>query len=129
MAKPKKGTTFLGPNKGLTTLGDRVYAYGGLIAVDATEKDLLNFTTGAEALFCKAQFNYAQLTSESFFYRVYFNDTLVQGYITSHSAQYTSPDNLIPIIIPPLTRVKLTAQNVSDNNARSQIVSITGKVI
>jgi len=129
MAKQKHAATFLGTQLGLSFVGDRVYAYSGSIAVDGTEKDLLNFTSGAKALSCNVQFNYVQGVTEDFFYKIYFNDTLVQGYLTTHLAQYTSPDNLIPIIIPPLTRVKLTATNVTDNNARSQIVSITGKVL
>jgi len=129
MAKEKQIATFLGTQLGLSFVGDRVYAYSGSTSVDGTEKDLLNFTSGAEALACNVQFNYVQATTEDYFYKIYFNDTLVQGYLATHSAQYTSPDNLIPIIIPPLTRVKLTAANVTDNNARSQIVSITGKVI
>ena len=128
MAK-KQIATFLGPNKGLSVVGNRVYAFSGAIGVDGTEKDLLNFTTGDDLIPCTIQFNYVQAATEDFFYRVYFNNQLVQGYLTTHSTQYTSPDNLIPIIIPPLTSVKLTAQNVDDNNERTQLVSITGKVL
>jgi len=129
MAKQKHAATFLGTQLGLSFVEDRVYGYSGSIAVDATQKDLLNFTTGAKALSCKVQFNYVQVTSESYTYRIYFNDTLIQAYTVRHAEEETSPDNLLLIIIPPLTRVRLTAQNGDDNNARRQIVSITGKVL
>ena len=58
MAKQKHAATFLGTQLGLSFVEDRVYGYSGSISVDATQKDLLNFTTGAKALSCKVQFNY-----------------------------------------------------------------------
>jgi len=102
----------------------RAYAFSGVKSINGTEATLLEFETNTEYLDAIIQFNYVQAVSENFFYRIYFNDTLVQGYLTGDSSIYTSPDNLIPIIIPPFTAVKLTAENVTDNNARVQLVSI-----
>jgi len=113
---------------GLNYIGNRVYAFSGSIAVDATEKDLLNFTTGKGAILCNIQFNYIQVTSEDFLYKVYLNDILVQGYSVSHS-NLEAQSTVIPLIIPPFTTVKLTAQNTTDNNARNQLVTLTGKIV
>jgi len=104
----------------------RCYAFSGVISVNGTETQLMEFDTNTEYLDAIIQFNYVQAVTEDYFYKIYFNDIIVQGYLATHSAQYTSPDNLIPIIIPPFTNVKLTAENVTDNNARNQLVSIKG---
>jgi len=109
---------------------DNKHAYGfsGSIGVNATEETLLEFKTNSEYLDAIILFSYVQAVTENFFYKIYFNDILVQGYITTDSAIYTSPDNLIPIIIPPFTNVKLRAINSTDNNIRQQLVSIKAKV-
>jgi hypothetical protein len=107
----------------------RCYAYSGEVSVDDNETALLEFKTNTEYLDGLIQFNYIQVTSENFSYKVYFNDIVVQGYTVTHAIENTSPDNLIPIIIPPFTAVKLTAVNIEDDNSRGQIVSFTGRAI
>ena len=42
----KQLATFLGPNKGLVTLGDHCYAYSGSFVASTTSTTRLLFTTG-----------------------------------------------------------------------------------
>jgi len=59
MAKTKLGSnaTFSGPQKGLTVIGRRFYAYSGNIPASGASVEYLNFSTGKDIYLGTLQFN------------------------------------------------------------------------
>ena len=106
------------------------YAYSGVHDIGDTETNLLLFSTESFYLKGTVQFNYVELNGYHFRYRLYLNNVIVQGFVepSGSSGDPNATLNLIPIIIPPFTIVKCTAQNLTDATLQQQVCSITGKV-
>jgi len=107
----------------------RCYAYSGVMGVTNTEKTMIQFQTNSEYLIAKVLFSYVDNDTEDYRYRIYFNDVVVQAILQGRKDYDFSYEYAVPMIIPPFTDVKLTAQNVDNANERSQLVSLTGKAI
>ena len=108
----------------------RVYAYSGIVSVNGTETDLINSETGTYYCIMKVAFGSGVIVDDTddFTYRIRFNGEIIWQHTQDHSdAQYTWPSTL-HIIIPPYTRVRLTAENTTDNTSHNQIVTMTGRV-
>ena len=125
------GGSFTGAGESLEIVGDFGYATSGIIAVGSAgvgaESNLLNFRTGNFILESVFQFHFGEVTTEDFQYKIYLNDTEICQYVVGDRIGET-PDNVIPVIIPPYTEVKATAANMTANNNRSQSVIVTGKL-
>ena len=126
MAK-KNIATFLGPNKGLSISGEYAFAYnGGDVA--GTELTLLEFTTGKYTLVGSWQgYYYESPYGEDFRFVLYLNGAKVEAFTTEASIRGTSR-SLLEVIIPPLTRVKITSENVTDTTAREMLTSLTCRI-
>jgi len=114
--------------KSLNYIGQHVYGYSGEITVDNNETNLLDFTSGKEYLVCKVQFSAAHSSGDDYVFRIRFNGIVVQRYITISAFSESDPNQPLYMIIPPLTSVQCSAQNVSDTSSNNQIVAITGKI-
>ena len=129
MAK-KRIATFLAPNKGLSVAGDHAYAYSGAIALDNTtnENTYLLFTIGNYYFVGTMLANNLDEgdASDDMVYAIYFNGQQVQGYRAYHP--YTEPDNVVPLIIPPNTEVKITCRDLTQASTIKNIVSLAGRV-
>ena len=125
----KQIATFLAPNKGLSIVGSHCYAYSGVIAIPNSEIVMLDFHTGKEYIVCKIQFNMpSATTNDDYLYKVYFNGSVVQSYVIGEVNDRAKPDSIIHMVIPPLTHIQCSAENITDVNALNQIVSIIGRV-
>jgi|TARA_R110000823_G_scaffold209147_1_gene339397 hypothetical protein len=121
--------TVTGNSLQFTNDNKRCFAYSGVNAfVDNTETTLLEFETLDSDLDGTVQFNMVQDTADDMFYRIRINDIVVMGYLTIGAQQGTDANNVIPIIFPPYSRIKLTAQNASTTGTRSNICAFVGKV-
>jgi len=107
------------------------YAYSGAVGVAGDEKDLCNFDTNSEYLEAKILFRYAGTGSEgdNYSYRVRFNDILIIAYLTDHSLVQYQNNVLIPVIVPPFTNVRLTAENITDTSTHDQAVIFVGRAV
>ena len=133
MAKTNLGSnaTFTGTGKHLTYLGDSwCYAYSGEIATADSEVTYLLFQSGKGIIKGAVQFNATNELAQEFRYRIYFNGIEVQSYLAGNNAPdyRAKPDAIIPLIVPPLTEVKLTAINLDDSVSGTQICSFIGRV-
>ena len=125
----KQIATFLAPSKGLSTLGSHCYAYSGIVSVDDTETFMLDFHSGKKYIVCKIQFNLPAITGDDYLYQVYFNGNVVQSYNSQEALGTGSkPSTVIRLIIPPLTHVQCSADNVADSSSNDNIVSLIGRV-
>jgi len=122
--------TITGQDLQYTQDNQRCFAYSGLIEVDNTETTLLEFTTHSATLQVKIQFNINEPgAGEAYQHQIYFNDIVVQGYLSPGGSDTTGrPDIAIHLIIPPFTKVKTTSDNIQDSASRKCIVSVTGRV-
>jgi len=121
----KQIATFLGPNKGLSIVGDYFYAYSGIVSINNVETTLLEFQTPKIICVGSWRGDYYTDDSDDIRFVVLFNNQIVS------SATFTSnkpPVDFYHIIIPPLTAVKVTAQNITDTSAQDVLVSTTGRV-
>ncbi len=112
---------------GIRYIGDWVYAYNSL-SIGTTETSLLEFTSGSGLIVAQIQFNKTNEDGDDFLYQVYLNDETVSGWVNFYGATGTSINNITQVIIPPLTKVKCTADNVAGGSARPINCGLTGRV-
>jgi len=111
----------------LRTVGNYCYAYSGVVGVDA-EKTLLEFNSGALLIRSRSQAGYPNTSGDDFTYRIYFNNIVVYAFTSGGSNPHHEVDTWIDLIVPPFTRVKLTAENLDTGNERDQCFIFTGRL-
>jgi len=106
------------------------YAYSGVVAVDNTLTNVLEFNTNSEYLIVGIQFFKDSVTSENYEYKVIMNDVIiVHGEWTSPLEDNPNIPFPIELIIPPFTKCAVTLQNLSDTASRNWSTTLIGKVI
>jgi len=129
---PKHIGTFLGTSKDLIYIGDYVYAYAKPIAVAGTELTLLEASTGSGIIKCEVVFQFATQGNQDFQYRIYLNGINVfNQFMDNNTGTGDMKSNqlfAIPLLIPPRTTIKCTAENVTATDSESQAVMLVGRV-
>ena len=116
----------------LNYIGEHAYAYSGAIDVDDNATSLLKFTTGG--LYVKGKFQPQYMVanagagSEDYRFAVKFDNQEVSVTLIAEATDRDAFYSKVDLIIPPFTTVEVTAQNVTDNNARAVGAIITGWV-
>jgi len=119
------------PGLSLHYVGGHCYAYSGTVDVDATETDLLNFTSGAGYIVARwlPQYMVAAHVGDDFRFVVYFNNQIVASLIMAAAADRDAfYPGVVHLVIPPFTEVKATADNATQNVARLVGGILTGRV-
>jgi len=131
MAK-KNITTFLGPNKGLSIVGDFGYALSGNYAATTAEQTVLEFTTGNYVFVGKFQFNsfvqMSNVTVRQGAAKITFNGNQVALLMAASPNENAPFETTMDLIIPTRTEVKVTviAEAADANNYAT--VGLTGRV-
>jgi len=113
----------------LNVIGNHLYGYSGKVAVDNNEIDLINATSGSYYSRAQVLFSYAvdASTGDDCIYRIRMNGIIVWQHLADHAlAQYSFLQD-IPIVIPPYTELRLTAENIQ-TTPRNQCVVLAGKI-
>jgi len=115
---------------GLRYVGNFVYAYSQPVSIAATETALIDTTSGSGLIKCNVVFQYATQGSQDFQYRIYLNNLLIFNQFLENIAGDNKVKFLfaIPLIIPPYTEIKCTAQNITATDIESQACNLTGRV-
>lgn len=115
--------------KSLRYIADHCYAYSGLVPVASSQGEvtLLEDVSGSGFIVGNCQFFYGVSSTNEFLYRIYFNEVIGLAYHV-HNFRDSTPDEKVGIIIPPRTKIKLTAENLSADTGRNQSASIIGRV-
>jgi len=126
------GGSFTGPAEALEIIGDHAYGYSGVIGITTTESNLLSFKTGNFYFVGTVQFMYASSANDPFKYRIYLNEAVIAQYGVSMSGDYsqneTGPEqDIVRLIIPPYTEVKMTAEN-DGSGTTDQCVACQGRI-
>ena len=95
--------------KSIRYIGDHCYAYSGLISVASSQGEvtLLEDTSGSGF--------------------IVGNELIGMAYHV-HNLRDSTPDETVPVLIPPFTRIKLTAENLTADTGRNQSASLVGRV-
>ena len=129
MAKVAIGSNaiFTGPQKGLTTIKDRCYAYSGVVTVSggsSADTECLNFTTGKYYILMKLNWLSDNVGNQDKFIDMTFNGiSIYKGKYDDIPAKGESAQ--LTMIIPPLTQVIFLWGCGSGNNVT---VVMAGKV-
>ena len=118
------------PGLGLRYIGNWVYGYSGAVGADDSETDLINATSGSGIIVAQVMFRYVGITPEgdNYVYRIRLNGEMVLSYLVDQSLENYAARHLAPIIIPPFTGVRLTAENTTDGSTHDQAALLTGRV-
>ena len=129
MAKEAIGSnaTFTGPQQGLTVIGDYAYAYSGVLGIDTTETTMLEFTTGSEIIVAEFNFTVTERTGDQLFGNIYMNGLKLATSWSGLSTNNGEPSYPIKLIIPPLTTIKVTGDNITAAT-REFAVTMIGRV-
>jgi len=116
--------------QGIRYIGKWVYGYSGIVEVNNIETDLINTVSGSGFIVAQIQFFYGQSgNTDNYIYKIYLNNIALLAKVTNGTSQAPGEEsNRIRIIIPPFTTIRLTARNDSDNPAREQAATFTGRV-
>jgi len=131
MAK-KQATTFLGPSKGLSVSGAYLYAYSGELFITDDTTDLLSFVTGKWTSLIKIQFFYSnEAQGDDVMFKISLNGSLISTLQIGGSTTVNTHGNdwdYLELVIPPLTNVLITGENISDTDPRTVGSTVTGRI-
>jgi hypothetical protein len=123
---PTASVASAGP--GIRYIGRHCYAFSGNVGATNVETDLINTVTGSGYILCKIQFNHEEAGTHDYKYRIRLNGIIVQAYVVTGAIGASEADNFIPMLIPPFTELRCTAENVTSSSSYRQVVSLTGRV-
>jgi len=136
MAKEKiaSNAQFSGTGKGLVYVKDFCYAYSGAVTVSGTDDVALDFSTGKHIIEAKVMVQYIQDSADGDDSKmnIELNGEVIAGNIVGANfgqpANTMGPENWIPIIIPPLSRVRILFTMLSGGGSIVLGSTFTGRV-
>jgi hypothetical protein len=129
-SNPVGGNNPAGIGATLNYIGNRVYAYSGLIDANDVATTLLKFTTGSEIIVGQIYVAMVTNSTDDFQYDINIDGQVAFSAFIKGGANFGMERNAaIPIILPPHTDVIITAQNATDTSTQPNCATITGKVV
>jgi hypothetical protein len=122
------GSNPTGTGSSLNYIGEHAFANSGEISVNNSETTMLEFTTQNGYVVAKVQFNMLVDTADDMFYKVKINNETVNGYLTQGAQQSTDSNNTLPILLPPYSKITMTAINVGSSSGRNNVCVVVGRV-
>ena len=114
----------------LNYTGNHVYAYSGEVSFDDNVTDALNFTTSNKTTVLAMMVMTNDYDADDFRYNLLLNNiSIAQArFVNITQTDLTLPIQLLNIVIPPYTNVKLTFQNVTDAGTHTAYGILSGKI-
>jgi len=105
------------------------YAYSGEVDIDNAATTMLEFQTNSEYLISKTQIMNGTTSNEDFKYFVYYNNIVIaRWHFLYASTIHQSMPNVLDLVIPPFTTVKITGENETSGTGRNHTAVLTAKV-
>ena len=118
--------------KGIRYIGKHVYAYSGRIAANTASASYLEFTTGSGYIVGEMQFNgflqYDTISLRQGGFQIQFNSEFVAELEVSDSAEDMPASVTQKVIIPPFTKVEVTARAQASDANNFATITFTGRV-
>jgi hypothetical protein len=109
-------------------VGDHCYMHSGTIAVQTSETTMGKFAIQNAYVDSIIQFHYGvNASGDDVEYVIKINDEVVVKYFVNHSAQDSTPDNEIYLILPPHSTIEFTA-TAQGAGALDNSVTMRGRV-
>jgi len=126
------GASFTGPAEMLEILGDHVYCFSGEYPLSTTEATLMDFRSPSgyivAELVVSAAVNQGNGAGGTTTWQLTFNGGVVMNLKTESYADRAPSFGSVPIIIPPYTQVKLTADSATTDGGFLITSSIIGRI-
>jgi len=121
--------TFLGPQKGLSIVGDHCYAFTGVVETTAAFQTFLDFQSPGKR-YIKAHLDvfWGEFSGDSIEWNLLLNGVEVIDSLNTHTSSYYFPITHAHFIIPPSTRVIWRIINNSGSTARNVSAVLRGTV-
>jgi len=126
----KKTHAIASVGKGIQYSANFAFAYSGDTAVANSETTCLEFVSGKKTWLARWEMHYTTtgatpiISSDDMAWSIYFNGNLVIIINASSSSDAKQPD--VELVIPPLTGVKITAENVNDASILRTFATLAG---
>ena len=129
MAK-KQIATFLGPNKGLSIVGNHAYGMSGEFDFDNTATYGLSFDTGNGYIVANVTFGCSVASANNIMFEIKMNDEIVYRQIADEGQQTSGPAGLneIQILLPPVSKIELGIKNATNTNTEQGTIVMVGRV-
>jgi len=113
---------------GLRYIGQHCFGYSGIVSVDNTETALIDTVSSAGylTLFWDSSYSPGAYTTDRYTFKLYLNDLLIHAEF--HYDNNIETMGITRILIPPLTRLKITAQNVTNTSSQDCLTILSGRV-
>ena len=121
------GSNPAGTGTSLNYIGDHAYGYSGVVGVDNNETSLIDATTGALYIVGQVTFSYPEFNSDNYRYRIYIDEQQVWGIEVGGGTDANLIDP-VDIMIPPYSRVRITADNAASASSVNQVAILVGRV-
>jgi len=131
MAREKLGSNaqFVAPNKGLSVIGDHVYAFSGSVGVTGTSAytTLLAFSTAAKGyIIAKVALGSKAGHGDDMSFRYSINGNIIY---TGYEALVSMPtQQYLNILFPPASNVEIEARNDGSSTERLVECVIVGRI-
>ena len=114
----------------LNYVGEHVYAYSGSVTFNNNITNALNFTTGNKPIVLDLMITTDHNDADNFQYALLLNNISIATalFLNTTQTDLTLPVQLLNLVIPPYTNVKLTFQNVQDTTDHTAYGILTGKL-
>jgi hypothetical protein len=116
-----------GTGTSLNYIGDHAYAYSGVVSVDDNETSLIDATTGALYIVGQVTFSYPEFSSDNYRYRIHIDEQQVWGMEVGGGTDANLIDP-VDVMIPPFSRVRITADNSASSSSVNQVAILVGRV-
>jgi len=114
----------------LNYVGKHVYAYSGRVTFNNNITNALSFTTGNNPIVLDLMITTDHNDVDNFQYALLLNNISIATalFLNTTQTDLTLPIQLLNLVIPPYTNVKLTFQNVGDTTDHTAYGILTGSI-
>ena len=120
------------PGLGIRYIGQHCYAYSGRIKAETTSSSYLLFTTGSGYIVGELQFNgflqYDTISLRQGAFQIQLNGEFIAELEVSDSAEDMPASVTQKVIIPPFTKVEVTARAQAQDSNNFATITLTGRV-
>ena len=113
-----------------TSKGTLAYAHSGQVTFNDNASTALNFTTQEVAILANVMICTDDYDADNFAYDLQLNGSSIAKtlFLNTTQTDLTLPVQLLGIVIPPYSTIKLTFQNTQDSTSHTAYGIISGEV-